>query len=267
MKKLILAFSLLLAFSTQAGLPPPSNTAFDMSSWDGVISIAPSKNAIRDIYDWNQRIDYHDDFISASTSGVMGWTAVQSGTAAVVSTGGTGTNANPGLLRLETGTDTTGRASINSGTSALLFGTGTDTFECNYVTGVASDGTDTYTIRIGFLDTITGDSVDGAYFLYDSTVSANWITKTCSNSSCTTTTSSSAVGINAYRRMKIVATSTSVLFYNNGTLIRTETSTIPSTSSRVFGFGAVMIKSAGTTNRILSLDWCHYTKTWATPRT
>jgi hypothetical protein len=128
----------------------------------------------------------------------------------------------------------------------------------------------------GFFDTYTTvNQIDGAYFLYDeggvstgSAASANWQLVTTSNSVRTFTTSSTAVAIGAYVRLKIQinAAGTSVDFFVDGANIGTISTNIPTVSARVTGFGELLIKSIGTTAVTCDTDYMWANCIFTTPR-
>ena len=109
--------------------------------------------------------------------------------------------------------------------------------------------------------------VDGVYWEYDQQTSTDWRTVSISNS---TSTKNTITGLTV---------STSVMHYLgtfcNGDWTNAEffystdgevwnfcstahTANIPTASTRVFGFGAAIIKSAGSTSRNFSLDYMGY---------
>ena len=123
-----------------------------------------------------------------------------------------------------------------------------------------SDGTETFAARIGFGDNVSGDHTDGAYFQHDNSTT-NWIGKTANNSSRTTASGGSSVGVTAgwnYLRISVASDGSLVTFYvwSGGAWVSIGTSStnIPTVAGREFSFVATIVKSAGTTARTLSLD-------------
>jgi hypothetical protein len=123
-----------------------------------------------------------------------------------------------------------------------------------------SDGTNTFTVVIGFTDTFTsGAATDGAYFRYThGTNSGKYECVTRSNSSETANDSGVTATAGVWHSYRIIvnAAATQVLFYIDGTLVATHTTNIPSGSSRVVGYGHNIIKSLGATARTLLTDCC-----------
>jgi hypothetical protein len=156
-----------------------------------------------------------------------------------------------------TGTDTTGRSGVQAGTACILFGTGRYRIriDAQYVT--ESDGTDTYTTRLGFLDSVSAEPTDGVYFRYTHSANAgNWVCVTRTNGAETVTNTNVPIAAGAYRvfEIEVNADGTQALFYIEGVLVGTHSANIPTTASRNTGYGATIIKSAGTTSRSMRLD-------------
>lgn len=189
-------------------------------------------------------------------------------------TGAQPTGANPdasnrvGILSLETGTTTTGRAAILA-PLALFFGGGEAEFQATVQIPDLSDGTETYSFRIGFIDSATADATDGVYFEYDTGQSANWRICAANNGSRSKTTTSVAVAADAWINLRIVvnAAGTSAEFFVNGVSVGTISAQIPATAGRLTGPGAMILKSAGSTNRAVWIDWVWSRILFTTPRT
>jgi hypothetical protein len=124
-----------------------------------------------------------------------------------------------------------------------------------------SDGTDTYTLRIGFLDSQTAEPTDGVFFRYShalsagvlqcvtrangvETVVANVLTLAANGVSTTW-----AVNTTYKFNIEVLADGSKAFFSLNGILIASQTLTIPVGAGRETGWGAVAIKSVGTANK------------------
>jgi hypothetical protein len=233
------------------------------------------------------RFDYYNEFING-----IGTSAGGNDIVSVNSDGGGSISAAPttatnvvGLIRSSTGnTDATGRTSCSTGASALALGGGTWTYELRInALPVLSNGSEDaspeiYQVLVGFFDVNTiQNQTDGIYFLYDSAGvtsgseaggSAYWQTVTSSNSNrnFVTTTTAVSTGVTT---LKIVvnADATQVDFYlnDNATPVATHTNaaTIPDGANRACGFGWMLMKSTGTANRAMDIDYlsaqCDYT--------
>lgn len=154
------------------------------------------------------------------------------------------------------------RVSLISNASAVdsvVFGAGSNAFvEATLKVNALSNGTDTYTLRVGFLDVINADAVDGAYFELNSNADGQWQCKTAANSVRTTASPDSAVTFAAdtwYRLRVEVDAASAVRYYIDGVQVCTHDQTnIPSGAARATQTGITFISSAGTGSRVLSLD-------------
>lgn len=199
-------------------------------------------------------------------AGNAAFTIVQSGTGATTAiVAGTATRG--ARLQSTTGTTATGRASRSvsmSGGTATVFGASSGLW-CYKMLAlswpVLSDATETYVTRIGFNDSVTGAATDGAYFELDSNASGFLQCVTASNATRTATATALTVAAATDYDFKVIAASdTSVEFYyrlssSSGawTLAATHTTNIPSGVTRACSAGVALIKSAGTTARVI--EW------------
>lgn len=215
-------------------------------------------------------IFYDDGFgLSNSASGTFGLISQNSGTAAqVVIVGDTG---RPGLVRIEKGTTATGRAawSLPNASNAVQFGVTDATFgwEAAIRIANASDGTDTYSLQCGFLDTVTAKTTGfGADLLYDTTVSPNWICETY-DGTVTSTVTATAVAINTWIELRVeVESNTTARFYVDDVLVCTHTTDIPTGAAQATGFGVMMLGSVGIANRTVQIDYQIFRGVFPTPR-
>ncbi len=172
-----------------------------------------------------------------------------------------------GSLRMRTGTGTTGRGGFiwPSGNSAanqiIYFGIGAAIFEaCVLRFDALSDGTNTYSSRIGFTrDPAVGNPQDGLFFEYDPSTRSNhnWWCVSRNNNSNRAVDSGVAASISAPRtlRIEVNAAGTEVRSYINGSLVDTNTTNVPSGSSRMMGYGGAIQKIAGSTQRAAYIDY------------
>lgn len=209
-----------------------------------------------------------DHFIGNGTTAAnmskMGWATNTSGTGANIGhfAFGIEDGNRPGICYLQTGTDTTGRGGFYLSVQDTVLGGGITMMEWWVKTPALSDATDTYTFRCGGMDTTSGsDAVDGVYFEYIHSTSANWQMCCASNSSRTKTASSTAYAANTWVRLKWIANAagTLVTFYVDDVSIGTVSTNIPTGNARQFGPSIVVIKSAGTNSRVFHADlWAIY---------
>lgn len=220
--------------------------------------------------------DYLNDFLNVPPDGLLLLTNSGTGAGSTMQT--SPANNRPGILRASTGTTATGRTSAFTGATAIALGGGAIAYECDVNVTTLSTSTERFQLVIGLFDTNTAaNQVDGCYFLYDeggvstgSTAAAYWQTVTASNSSRTFNTSLTQTTVSAGSwvrlRIEVNAAGTSVAFYINGTLVATHTATIPAGTSRVLGFGYLLIKSVGTTARTVDFDYVDVHQTFTTAR-
>lgn len=172
-----------------------------------------------------------------------------------------------GSLRMRTGTGTTGRGAFiwPSGNPAanqiIYFGAGAAVFEvCVLRFDALSDGTNTYSSRIGFTrDPAVGNPQDGLFFEYDPSTRSNhnWWCVSRNNNSNRAVDSGVEASISAPRtlRIEVNAAGTEVRSYINGSLVDTNTTNVPSGSSRMMGYGGAIQKIAGSTQRAAYIDY------------
>lgn len=209
-----------------------------------------------------------DHFLNAN--GDTAWVLTTSGTGSPGLNGGSiQLEANhQGVTRLKTGTTTTGLAVITKNITGLYFGGGEWFCEWMVYIGTVPDATDDFVLRVGFGDSTSSatDHTDGLYFEIDRSQSANWRTKTASNSSRTATNSSTAWAVGWWRLgILLNAAANSCEFYINGTLVRTETATIPAAVTRMTSPSCYINKTAGTSERAVNIDYFLLTNEFTTP--
>jgi hypothetical protein len=181
----------------------------------------------------------------------------------------------PGILQLSTSTSATGRAAILSdgnAVSTLIVGGGKIIFESDVQIPTLSSSAQTFAFSTGFSGSGVTTANNAIYFLYDSagatTGSAaigRWQV-VCSNASTRTytTTDSTVTAGRWYRlRFEVNAAGTSVNFYINGALVKTETNNIPTGNLTP---AATILKSNGTTARTALIDYIRIRQKFTTPR-
>lgn len=203
---------------------------------------------------------FFDDFLGSSTS----FFAYNSGGAFAILTGDALNIV--GVAGVGTGTSTTGRGgfiwpSTNpAATSALYFGAGRWVFETRVRLSALSDGTNTYSARTGFTrDPASETPLDGAFFSYNPAAhgNGNWHCVSRNNNSNRVVDTGVAASASAWQvlRIEVPADASEILSYIDGTLEDTNTTNIPSGSSRRFGYGCAILKSAGSTGRDIYVDY------------
>jgi hypothetical protein len=188
-------------------------------------------------------------------------------TSNVYVTGGTGGSSSdlnspgvgaPCVLQLKTGTTATGQSSIelvgNTDNNNITLGTDSISIQWRVQVPVLSTVGDEYIARIGFCDRITAACAGGNYFEYDRLTSTFWriVTNNGSTTKATTTNTVTA-GQWDVLRIDVNAANNSIAFFINGTQVTG--SPLATTLPTNVTLGAQIIKSAGTTERILYLDY------------
>lgn len=206
----------------------------------------------------------YDDFISNQGTSSLGWLFSLNGVGATIAAAHAA-NVNPtdnahGVFQLATGTNAAGRAVLSKGLDSINLGTNTTFIQYWRIKiPTLSDATQEYDIAVGFNDgdvTTTADCVDGLYFKYNRNVSPNWIISAANNSTITNTTTSVAVNTNwIWLGIEVnPITSTATFFIDEvqvGTIARANW---PVGVGRNTGVLAKIVKSVGTTARLLLLD-------------
>lgn len=213
------------------------------------------------LWETDNTISLVDHFLNAGSSSVFGSHSFEySGSITFGQTAGE-TNA-PGQIYLNTGASTSGSGAFTTYASALAFGGSAITTRFKFRTPATnSDAANTFQLRLGFQDSATGTlPTDAACFLY-TTNNPNWVAYTASNSSATSADTGVVVTNNAWYIGEIVVASdaTSVVYKINGVSVATNTTTVPSGTTRATGIASVIAKSNGSNLRVLILDWW---KTW-----
>jgi hypothetical protein len=187
----------------------------------------------------------------AAVTNTESWTFVVSGTGAAHG-GQTPLDGGYGWQRGSTGTTATGRTSIVSPAFNIMrlgLGRAIQTSRIRIVT--LSTATETYTVRSGFIDSNTGESVDGAFFRYTNAVNGGRfeaVTRANSVETVVDTATAVAVGTTYVLEVDVNAAGTSAAFRINGTLVATITTNIPTASGRELGYGLMALKSVGITS-------------------
>ena len=180
------------------------------------------------------------------------------------------TAGHTGNVRMTLGTSATGSGSLFGSSQAILLA---NNWYWRYDIIVKfnnlSDGTNTYTIRFGWIDSTTAESTDGVFFRYTHSVnSGKWVLVARSNSTETAVNATNtAVAASQFYRLTIIVNpaGNSAEFFQDGTYLGEVTTNIPTGAGRVCSFGTMFLKSAGTTNNDLCevdlIDCLGYTNT------
>jgi hypothetical protein len=215
------------------------------------------------------RSQFREDFLNGGTTGAGTLISVVSGTGAAISMAG-GDATHLGVIQLASGTTTTGRAGTYAAANAfpiIIGSSGAIEFETVVQIQTLSNGTDTFSLRVGFGDTSgAGDQANGIYFECDSNTDTHWQVCSAASSVRTKQATSVVVGAGTYYRLRFTkpAGSTTFSWEINGTDTGLTTSTnIPTSGTAVF---AKLEKSAGTTSRTALVDYFDANFIFDTPR-
>jgi len=130
-----------------------------------------------------------------------------------------------------------------------------------FLIDAVSDGTDTYSIFLGFNDSVGTTGTDAIMFRYTHSVnSGKWECVTRSNGAETADDSGITVTTATWYKLGITvnAAATSVVFSVNGSVVQTHVANIPSGTGRQTTPWHSITKSAGTNARRLAMDYLYY---------
>lgn len=158
-----------------------------------------------------------------------------------------------GGITLNCTTSTTGRVAFNginqSGvTSFVPLGGGVARFKARLKMVTLSNGTDTYTARLGFNGSTSGEAVNFVGFRYtDGVNTGKWqaVTKAASVETATDTGVTAQTSTLSTFEVIIDAAAANAYFYIDGVLVATNTTNIPTGASQPVGYGVSVNKSAG----------------------
>jgi hypothetical protein len=198
-----------------------------------------------------------DDFVTYSTPlhGPIGWSVTNSGAGAAssVSSLALDTDTAFGVTYQTPGTTTTGFTHFRS-CLAIQLGDGPVSFRDRILISALSTVAEEYWLRIGILDDVAGDAVDGVYFENDRLTHGDTFWRICSASNSTRTKTATAtnprlIGGGLYQNLYLEVSSDASRadFWIDNVHQGTVATNIPSGSARVSTVTSVFTKSAGTT--------------------
>ncbi len=208
---------------------------------------------------------YFDYLIDGTWMGA----AYVSGTGAASTTMATGTDANsePYLhLTASTGTTTTGRSHILDSSASVRGGAGAMLSLARVNVPALSTVSEEFELHIGFTEAMAITVNDEMCWLYRRLTGTSWLGRTASNASVNNTTITGfVVSITDTPILGVFvngdATRVEFFYSNDGGITWTvfgtaNTTVIPATTSRTFGFGGSIFKTAGTTSATFRLLFC-----------
>jgi hypothetical protein len=188
-----------------------------------------------------------------------GVTETNSGAGADVTLSATAYAGHPGVLDLSTGTTTTGRSGLLGTADAVQLGALDVLYQGYAYLPILSTAGETFTIRLGLGDSVTGESVDYIGFRYSHGVNAGEWEGVCRSNSVETARDTNVLVVAATwvkLGFTVNTAGTSVQFYIDDVAVGAAVTTnIPTGASRLLTYlPAFVLKSAGTTSRSLLLD-------------
>lgn len=201
---------------------------------------------------------------SAAGGSILGFVQNASGTGAAIAQQTPPDAASIGVIRCRVANNG-GRAGVftynASPGESLRFGGGQLDVSWRFQMPTLPDGSESYSITLGFMDAVNVSHTDGAYLFFSQGVT-NFRYRTRSNSTETDTDSGLAPIAGTWYILRIIvnAAATSITFTINSANSQALTTNIPTGAGREVGIGAVIVKtaSAANANRDLYLDYCRF---------
>lgn len=209
-----------------------------------------------------------EHWTTAVEGGSMGWRGEHQGTGGAVTLNALGladTN-HTGIAEFSTGTTTTGRASLHLGVQSVRLGGGVLIVEMMVRLEDLSTVAQEYDVYVGISNKATPGTDHWVYFAYDRNTSTNWRIRTRDNGTETDTDSGVAVAADTWvkLRFEINAAATSVEYFIDDSSVGTISSNIPTAAGREVSPRLTIQKSAGTTARLMYVDWYGYEQVYTT---
>jgi hypothetical protein len=180
-----------------------------------------------------------------------------------------GTGQSAGSIVLNTGTSANGGANIRQ--NHLFLGLGSITFECRVKINALDSLNDYISLNAGIHNNASYLAGDGCYFLYyGSADTTYWIassSKFSGGRQGTDTVTSVAVQADTYAKLKLVITNnTECKYYINNTLVATNNTNMPPTTTPIGPAFSVRQNGSSTTNRFATIDYWWLRYDFTTPR-
>jgi hypothetical protein len=195
-----------------------------------------------------------DHFLNAGTSSEFLSVSVNGTGAAVTQVSSA---SRYGVATMSTGTTTAGRGSLITSFTSLPGPSGSESLRLlmgRVAVPTLSDGTDTFNVRVGFLDVGNAAATDGAYFELATTTDTEWQCVTANGGSRTTVDSATTAVAGTEYTMQITVTTAAAVFTINGSQVCSIGTNIPAAATQT-GVVLTILKSAGTTARTLTADY------------
>jgi Protein of unknown function (DUF2793)/Phage tail repeat like len=178
------------------------------------------------------------------------WTFTVSGTGAAHAVVDFADQNSIGAIQSALGTVATNRTSITSPVfTTLQLGQGLSKFATRLRLATLSDATNTWTLRAGFIDSLSAESTDGVFLRYTNGVNAGKFQAVTRSNNVETAvdTGITATTTTTYKmEVEVNTAGTSAVFKINGTIVATITTNIPTGNGREVGYGLYALRSVGT---------------------
>lgn len=176
----------------------------------------------------------------------------------------------PGILRLETGSNSAGSAGVllgpdaTSQTGPIVVGGGEITIDIMLRLSNDADGTDSFTVRAGLLSDAVGAPTDGVYIANSATSNAIMLIARAAGVSTTTNLTGVTTAGSAWQHWRIVinAAGTSAEAFIDGVSGGTVASGFPTVGATL---GVSISKGAGSNSRYVDVDAVAFTQSLTTP--
>lgn len=206
-----------------------------------------------------EHIEHFATFNFTTAAAPFGWANTVSGTGAAGAQKAS-ESGHPGIVRLQRGTTTTGRAAINviAANYGPLLDANTVEFECWIRIDTLSDPTNRYMVRCGWFDSVSAPT-KGVYMEVNDVVNVTtpgaWVLVHRTGGVSTVTDSTSTPVATAWHRLKIVTISGNSTFYVDGNNIGTVSGSGPQQGG---GIGVMIVGALGTTDRLVDVDYVRW---------
>ena len=177
------------------------------------------------------------------------------------------------VFQLSTGVNANGEYRLQS-PLYIKCAQGIKLFETYVFPPTLSDGTNSYYVQCGYLTTVTAIlQNNGFYFMYDSqgkdanlAGSANWKIVSCNGGARTYTDTGVAVSNSAFQKLEIYQYTNKIEFYINGALAGTIATNLPTSTTAGLQATVRIVKTAGTTARLLNCNYIRIKEKFNTVR-
>ncbi len=224
---------------------------YEASLWKDCISSGPGRNLFQ----------YATDFMSVNYLATNEPDITWDGSIASF-TQGTTLAGRPGVGSININGSSSARMSLSANTDTfdnLFLGNGaTWTASAGFMMPTLSDGSVRYTLRFGFIDSVSAESTDGCFLRYVDNVNSGAWQGVCRNNNSESVCNTAATPVaNTWYDVKVGVNSAGTLatFVVNDTLSCTVNSNIPTGAGRATSYGVYAQKNLATTARSINIDY------------